>query len=159
MLTLGLDVSWTGTGIVVTDDGDAVYRALVGTESKEGKETLEPGYRLEVVRVGVLRALATHPDITRAGIEGYARGKLNRREEMGEVTGLVKHLLWRHNIPYFSCAPQELKKWALGEYVNGPKGKVMMLRAAREEGLQTFDDNVADAFWMARWTDEHHPTG
>lgn len=156
-LTLGLDISWTGSGIVVTDDGEAVYRACVGTEAKEGKHTLAPGYRLEMVRTGVLRALAQFPDVTRAGIEDYARSKLNRREEMGEVTGIVKHLLWRHHIPYFTCAPQQLKKWALGEFVVGEKGKAMMLRAAQEEGLRTFDNNVADAFWMARWTDEHHP--
>jgi hypothetical protein len=157
MMTLGLDVSWTNTGIVVLRNGDPVYRDLVGTESKEGKHTLDPGYRLEVVRAGVLRALVAHPKIKRVGIEGYARGKLNKREEMGEVTGIVKHLLWKHGYPYILCAPQALKKWALGEFVTGDKGKEMMLRAAREEGLATFDHNVADAFWMARWTDANWP--
>lgn len=159
MLTLGLDISWTNTGIVVLRNGDVVHRDLVGTEKREGKKVNEAGYRLEVVRVGVLRALALFPRIRRAGIEDYARGKLNKREEMGEVTGVVKNLLWQNGIPYMTVAPQELKKWALGVAVNGDKGKEMMLRAAREEGLVTFDHNVADAFWAGKWTDENWPVG
>lgn len=157
MLTIGLDISWTNTGIVVLRNGDPIYRSLVGTELRDGKITNEAGYRLEVVRVGVLRALATYPKIKRAGIEDYARGKLNRREEMGEVTGIVKNLLWQKDIPYVTCAPQQLKRWALGVAVNGDKGKEMMLRAAQEEGLQTFDHNVADAYWVARWADANWP--
>lgn len=149
-LTLGLDLSITNTGVVVLDDGDVVYRSLFGTESDEG----EWGYRLHVVYTGVLRAMAEFPLIERVGIEDYARGKKNRREEMGEVTGQIKRLLWQHDLVYLTVAPQELKKWALGVAVNGDKGKQMMLRAAREEGLRTFDHNVADAFWVARWTDD-----
>lgn len=150
MITLGLDVSLTNTGAVVLDDGDVIHRALFGTDDAR----LEWGYRLETIRAGVLRILVDHPMIERVGIEDYARGKINRREEMGEVTGQVKHVLWRAQLAYVTVAPQQLKKWALGVAVNGDKGKQMMLRTAQEEGLRTFDHNVADAFWVARWTDD-----
>lgn len=152
MLTLGLDISWTGTGIVVIRGArSTVCRRLVGSEASDG----EAGWRMDLVLSAVREVLDEFPMIERVGIEDYARGKLNRREEMGEITGPIKHLLWQRELAYITCAPQQLKKWVLGKAVNGDLGKQLMLAAAQEMGCRTFDHNVADGFHVARWANTH----
>lgn len=136
---------------MVLSGSEVVHRRCVGSESSEG----EAGWRINLVLEAVRDTLINFPLIEQVGIEDYARGKLMRREEMGEITGPIKHLLWQHELVYITCAPQQLKKWVLGKAVNGDEGKRLMLVAARKQGCKTWDNNVADAFHVARWTNVH----
>jgi hypothetical protein len=72
-------------------------------------------------------------------------------------------MLYRYDTPWATLPPQSLKKYALGGVPQKPKDwpgthakwrmavKQMMIDKAREFGCITDDDNVADAFHMARW--------
>ena len=47
-------------------------------------------------------------------IEGYAFGATGRVFQIAENTGMLKHALWRHKIPFDTFPPTAIKKFASG---------------------------------------------
>jgi Holliday junction resolvasome RuvABC endonuclease subunit len=47
-------------------------------------------------------------------IEGYAFGATGRVFQIAENTGMLKHALWRHKIPFDTFPPTVIKKFASG---------------------------------------------
>lgn len=155
---MGLDLSITGTGMVVYDGDIPTMRRLLHTEKKDGSMH----HRISYIACEIAEAVRTYePDLV--GIEGYAFDKKFGGETLAELAGVVKHYLYHEDTPWATKPPQSLKKWTLGGVPQKPKDwpgtqakwrmhvKQMMIDKAVELGCQTQDDNVADAFHMARW--------
>lgn len=153
---MGLDLSLTGTGVVVLRGDDVLHRELIHTEPKMGSQHM----RINLIACTIAELAREHePDLV--GIEGYAFGKMHNSAPLMEVGGVVKHYLFHEECPWTTLPPQSLKVYALGEVPKKPKKvlrkdwgkqvKEMMVQAARDLGCKTYDDNVADAFHLARW--------
>jgi len=143
---LGLDLSYTGTGLVVIDGDEVLRRQLICTEPTDGTDI----ERCIAIALQVSRAV-TRFDIKVAGIENYAYGKIAGGEKLGELGGVIKHRLYSLDVVWVTYPPQSLKKWVLGKAYTRDEGKRRMIKAARNFGCNTYDDNVADAFWVAKW--------
>jgi Holliday junction resolvasome RuvABC endonuclease subunit len=158
LTTVGLDLSLTGTGIVVVRDGTVIYQNLLHTEPADGSQHSRISYIVYEVAAVVRRV---DPDLV--GMEGYAFDKKFGGETLAEIHGVVKHYLFHEEAPWALTPPQSLKKYALGGVPQKPKGwtrsndawrkevKKMMIASAVALGCETGDDNVADAFHVARW--------
>jgi len=91
-------------------------------------------------------------------MEGYSFGSQMAREKMGECggttkLGLVRELGVMNQVAYPTIVtPYGVKKFALGPKKKGEKQtKAMMLKAVdRKWGLDVSDDNLADAYTLAR---------
>jgi Holliday junction resolvasome RuvABC endonuclease subunit len=54
-------------------------------------------------------------NVEKVFIEGYAFGAVGRVFQIAENAGLLKHKIWKSNIPYQVFAPSEIKKHATGK--------------------------------------------
>ena len=142
---LGLDLSLTETGFCVIDfDGkfDVLKdKGLIKTKLK-GVERLE---YLENSLKYLIKEFK--PDI--AILEGYAMGiRGGRTFNIGEWGGIARLTLFKKKVKYLSVSPKSLKKYATG---NGNSDKNMMLKTVFQKwGFDATDDNVADAFALAK---------
>jgi crossover junction endodeoxyribonuclease RuvC len=150
----GLDISLNGTGVarLDTETGRARVRRL-NPGSRVGHD------RLEFVVREVTEDLQGC-DIV--GVEGYAYNSRTPVAEIHELSGLLKHQLWRRKIPYALIPPSNLKAYTTG---NGNAQKVDMLREMQRTfpALILGSDDEADALalaamvcaWKKQWVDAH----
>lgn len=157
----GLDLSLTGTGLSVYQ-GRAVIRRLIHTEPSDGSDCA----RMDKVATAIMVEMSEYrPKLV--VIEGYAFDKKFGGERLAELHGIVKNRLYVLGIPWTTITPQGLKKEVLGGVPQKPKDwplshdkwrahvKQMMIDEAVRLGCQTGDDNVADAFHLARYGARH----
>lgn len=168
---MGLDLSLTGTGMVVWDGRRVLRWRLLQTEplSKEGQSQglLPSGVfrghqedRIEWQRrriAAAFRSLA--PDLV--VIEEYAFGAKGRGlTGIHELGGVIRNHLFRKNAVWLSIHNSVIKQYATGK---GGASKEEMVAAAREfwdEFPAHFNHknggaDVADGYWLAHWGWEH----
>lgn len=93
--------------------------------------------------------------VTKVAIEGYSYGsKSNRLFDIGENGGLLKHKLWKANLPFDLYAPGEIKKFYSGK---GNANKDLMYEKFKEfEGINLGDksdspvSDIVDSYAIAR---------
>lgn len=141
----GLDLSLTGTGLVVVDDTGAVVHHATYAAPKNLYASMPA--RHDALRHSILAACTAHDPAVLA-VEGYAFGAKNNREQAGELGGLVRWALWREQWPYFDVAPTALKRFVTGKG-NAPKD-VILKEVFKRWAFDTSDNNQADAYGLAR---------
>lgn len=146
---IGIDQSFTRTGIVVWQDG-ILWASEIKTSLPDKDDE-----RIAAVAGAVVEALdATRPQA--AVIEGYSTGPRSGRKvltRLGELGGVIKHWLWSYDIPYVDPAPSQVKEFATGF---GDASKPTMLRVARRTWPDCPHHDLADAFHMARMGYAHY---
>lgn len=105
-VVMGLDLSYTSTGIAIFDGGRMLSRALQG-KALRGSERLEFFFDF----IGDL-AVRWQPQLV--VIEDYAFDAKFGREQAGELGGVVKLTLHRAGINYVTASSSQLKKFATG---------------------------------------------
>lgn len=138
---IGIDPSLTCTAVAMIDGCDSYTTKLVGLP------------RLAFIRDEVLAAAGRRTRL--AVIEGYSRGSSNRREEMGELGGIIRVALHEIGVDILDVAPASLKKFAVGHIpqkkTDGSQGrnKEAMFKAALQNLPWDVDNNdEADASWL-----------
>jgi crossover junction endodeoxyribonuclease RuvC len=137
---MGLDLSLTGSGIVVMDESAIVVHAETLKNKLMGME------RLEFLRDAVNKACSYYcPDLI--CLEGYAMGSHSGQAfSIGELGGVIKLYLHERNFPYHLVPPTRLKKYITGRGI-GEKDQ-MMLAVYKNFGYEPKDNNIADAFGL-----------
>lgn len=143
---LGLDLSLTSTGM-----SDGTWSRVVQTT---------PADRLEVRLHEIISEIGRFADagvpVRLAVIEGPAWSKVSGvgHEELSALRVMVRHRLWRLNIPYAMVPPTTLKLWTSG---NGRATKPEMVAAVADRfghdltGIKVKDGryDLADATALA----------
>lgn len=149
MKIMGLDISLTGTGVVILDcpinskvhPGDFTYLNTIDTKKLFGMQ------RCEYIRNQIDMVIKNYqPDIVI--IEGYAYGAKGRAVyDLGEIGGIIRHLLYTNNINYKEVPPNSLKLFVTKD---GRASKEdMMFTLENLYGKIFADDNQADAMGLA----------
>ena len=94
-------------------------------------------------------------------IEGYAMGAKGKVFHIGENTGVLKHVLWRNELPFIVPPPSVIKKFATGK---GNANKEAMeaafvaetsfdVRKAIGQSENTFNpsSDIIDAYYMCKY--------
>ena len=142
MKVMGLDLSLTGTGIVVLNyDGTVAEHMTVSSKLRDME-------RLAYIRSMVGTIVSKHnPSLT--CIEGYSMGsRAGQLASIGELGGVIKLLLFRNDFRYQTIAPTQVKKFVTGKGV-GMKDEVMM-HVYKRWGWTPGDNNQADAYGLSR---------
>lgn len=144
---VGLDQSYSGFGIVVTD--------VFGTESLLLKFPPKDsdGMRLGDIYVNLINIFTRCQDAyddVHVAMEGYAMGRTFNREKLGELGGVVKlaHATVFGSDPLV-VPPTSLKKFITGK---GNASKKEVVAAVREKwDSEVKNDNIADAYGLAQY--------
>lgn len=142
MKVLGVDLSWSSTGIAIWNGQNITFYDYILTNSKE-----DPMARIHRVKKGIFNTIAKkQPDLI--VLEGYAFGRPQGATKSGEMAGVIKYFLWKKQIPFELCPPTTLKKFATGK---GNASKEQMIEAATPFIKGVRSNDIADACHLARW--------
>lgn len=141
MYYLGLDLSLTGSGIVLLDKDCKVEFAITLKNKLVGME------RLQYIR----NEIATMVDDAEPNcicIENYAMGShAGQAFSIGELGGVIKLMLWEKGQEPYLITPTRLKKYITGKGV-AEKDQIM-LSIYKNFGWEPKDNNQADAYGLA----------
>lgn len=146
----GIDLSFTGTGIVTWNGKKALDCRLVVTGTKDGTDQDRHRYIADEI---LLAVLDNKPH--RIAIEDYIRRGMknfNNVVRLAELGGVVKLRLWEAGFQWVTYTPTEVKLFATGK---GNASKVDMVFAAKKI-ISLPDNNVADGLHIARYAWNRH---
>jgi len=151
MKVLGLDLSLVGTGCIILEDGKMKLSRLV-TSKPSGKDPLKELKRLlgickEIKKIAILH----HPDLV--CIEGIAFMSRNTGA-LSQLSGLnyfVRELLYAEGISFVIVPPTVLKKFITGK--GNCHKELMLLETYKRYGVSFDDNNLCDAYGLARIAD------
>jgi len=143
---VGIDHSLTGTGIVVLDqDGCILEQKLIKTSSDQIDEKR---------MIDIIDGLSFVPKILRLKyvyIEGPSYMSSGQAVlQMGALHYLIRIFLYRKKVRYKIIAPGSLKKFICGPGNGNAKKEFMLLNIYKKYGLEFKDNNIADAYSLAR---------
>ncbi len=153
---IGIDQSYSGFGFAVYCHPSEIYETKWARW--EAKKFRSQSDRLDKIFRDVQMMLSgvycSFGGISAVAMEGYSHGSKFQREALGELGGVVKLAIteiagvrqWRHPI---IVPPPTLKKYVTGK---GTASKQEMIdTVARRYGAIFYDDNLADAYALARF--------
>jgi Holliday junction resolvasome RuvABC endonuclease subunit len=154
IIAVGIDQSYTGTGVVVlqgVDHGDAASVETLRVEHIACTDTTRPDHERARVIAGriteVLSDIWARPDVI--VMEGYAHGSRFKREMMGELGGIIKASIfdwWGEQA--LVAPPNTLKKFVTGK--GGGLKEMVLLDVFKKWNFSAQDNNLADAYTLAR---------
>jgi len=149
MAVIGIDQSFSGTGLVEIDNAGKIKRQeIVNTKKMSGVERLS--FIVDKI-VDFCKAADERFVVSR---EGYSFGSKGRATfSLGELGGCVDLKLFEEDIPflvsYYVLPPTTVRKFSLGAG-NVKKETGYLLTVYDKFGIRFPDDNQADAFMIAR---------
>lgn len=147
--SIGLDLSLSGTGVVILKNGEIVLEKLIKSKPIPEGKPVDEVRRIQKIVEEIEYCLSEDlPDI--AVIEGLAFMVKNATAlvQLSALNYMTRALLLSYNIPFIIAAPTSLKKFVTG---NGASKKdVIMMEVYKRYGVTLLDDNIADAYSLAQ---------
>ncbi|MCK5605171.1 crossover junction endodeoxyribonuclease RuvC [Candidatus Pacearchaeota archaeon] len=145
----GIDLSLTGTGLVVIDDdGKIIRQQLVSTTVKDIMEE-----RLTIISREVINFL--DDSVVAIGIEGLSYGSSGQAMlDLGGLNHLVRHYLYLAGRKYQLVPPTTVKKFVTGK--GNCQKALMLLKVYKRWGIEFDNDNLADAYSIAQYVKEEY---
>jgi len=145
---IGIDLSLTGTGIVVLEDGKLMKKKLIKSKPL-GKRPIDEIHRIRKIIEEIEDILGEDiPDI--AVIEGMAFMARNTTAlvQLAALNYMTRALLVDYNITFIIVAPTSLKKFVTGS--GNAKKDVMLIETYKRYGVTILDDNICDGYSLAQ---------
>lgn len=141
---VGLDPSYNGFAIIVIDkDANIIEQKLINTKSDTEVEDRLLEVESEIKFIPNIMCLHS------VCIEGPSYSSNGGFVlQMGALHYLVRLMLKKNGIKYNVIAPGTLKKFVAG--TGRAKKDLMLLRVYKKWGVEFEDDNLADAYGLAR---------
>ena len=142
MRVLGLDLSYTSSGIVVLEEG----KVLLDIAVKAGDPKQVFKTRMDILWAGIERALALNPELV--AIEGAAYDKVFKAFDLGQLNGVVKYRLAAAGYHYIEIPPTSARKIVVDKG-NASKEETASLIEAKF-GYKNNVNDVVDAYVIAQ---------
>jgi Holliday junction resolvasome RuvABC endonuclease subunit len=145
-IVMGLDLSLTGTGVVAVDNNWRIVEKRLITSSPKEENTPRLAKIALSIHLCVGKIL---PDLVIIEGPAFGIGKTTSMFQLGELAGIVKRDLFIANYPFIIVPPTVLKKFVTGK--GNAKKDLMLLAIHKKFGEDFEDDNLADAYALARY--------
>lgn len=146
---IGLDLSLTGTGVIILKEGKLDCEQLIKSKPTSDKSYLAETRRLMKIRDQIAEIVdAKKP--TLAVIEGMAFSirSTTALTQLSGINYMVREMLIKKDVPFIIVAPTSLKKFITGS--GAAKKDVILLEIFKRYGISFSDDNLGDAFILSR---------
>ena len=149
---VGMDPSFNGFAIVILDkDANIIEQKLFGSELEETEDRL---MELEKEFKFIPNIVCLH-SVCIEGPSYASNGAFVL--QMGALHFMIRIMLKRANILYKIIAPGTLKKFVTGD--GRAKKDLMLLKVYKKWGVEFDNDNLADAYSLARMALEDFNNG
>jgi crossover junction endodeoxyribonuclease RuvC len=141
---VGMDPSFTGFAIIVLDkDANIIEQKLFGSDSKG--ETEDRLLELEKEFKFIPSIMSLH-SVCMEGPAYASQGAFIL--QMGALHFMIRIMLKKKGVPFKVVAPGTLKKFVTGD--GRAKKDLMLLKVYKKWGVEFENDNLADAYGLAR---------
>lgn len=147
MKIVGIDLSLTGTGIIVLENGAIVHQSLIKSKTTTGFVDEVKRLRRIVDEIMVTVKQEAPYLVLIEGLAFMARNT-TALVQLAGLNYLLRSSLVDNSIPFIIVAPSTLKKFVTGKG-SGPKD-VMMLETFKRWGVTLVDNNICDAYGLAK---------
>lgn len=149
IISVGLDLSLTGTGIVVLNDGKIVKQQLIKSKPVPDGKPIDEVKRIRKI-VEQIEVITGEYKPTIAVIEGLAFMVRNATAlvQLSALNYMTRAMLMDHNVPFVIVAPTSLKKFVTGN--GAAKKDVMLIETFKRWGVTILDDNECDAYALSQ---------
>lgn len=144
MYYIGIDLSLSGTGIVVLDkDSNIFLEQLSQTNSKDSIED-----RFLKIEKDILMIIDNYCPryINIEGLSFSSNGQSTL--DLAGLHFVIRTTLRKNNIPFNVTSPGSLKKFITGK--GNAKKNLMLKEVYKKWGVDLSDDNICDAFCLAK---------
>jgi crossover junction endodeoxyribonuclease RuvC len=148
IISIGIDLSLTGTGIVILNGGKIIKQQLIKSKPVGDRPTDEIIRLKTIVEEIELIIGENFPDIVVIENLAFAVRKTTALTQLAGLSFLVRSMLVDYRVPFYMCAPTTLKRFATGKG-NSEKDH-MILEAFKKYGVDFIDNNIADALFLAK---------
>ena len=139
---IGIDQSVLHTGIcILNEDASVSYLGLIEPDKLKNRD------RLAYIR-DELNAVLGAAQFAVGVMEGYSYGSMNKKFLLGEVGSVVKLAFHDHCLRAYEVAPAALKKFVTSK--GSASKEDVMVAVEKQWGVVVKDDNLADAYGLAR---------
>lgn len=144
---VGLDFAFAKNGFVsLGEDGTLLTKKLLVSSPKKSDEE-----RLDDIMLEISMDIPKKTKLV--CLEGLSFGsKGNSLAQMGALHYLVRLFLYHNKIDYKIITPTQLKKFVTGS--GRVQKNLMLLKIYKKWGIEFDDDNLADAYALARFAFE-----
>ena len=144
---VGLDFAFAKNGFVTLgEDGTLLTKKLLISSPKKSDEE-----RLDDIMLEISMDIPKKTKLV--CLEGLSFGsKGNSLAQMGALHYLVRLFLYHNKIDYKIITPTQLKKFVTGS--GRVQKNLMLLKIYKKWGIEFDDDNLADAYALARFAFE-----
>jgi len=150
IISVGIDLSLTGTGVVVLKNGKMIKKRLIKTKPTPNGKPIDEVNRIRkiVEEIELIITEEDQPGI--AVIEGLAFGVRNATAlvQLSALNYMTRALLVDYQIPFIIVAPTSLKKFVTGS--GASKKDVMLIETFKRYGITILNDNENDAYGLAQ---------
>lgn len=141
MRVLGVDVS-TKTGLVLLDGDTIVFEELMNFPPEQPRFK-----RYERYRQAMLKVFSEFP-LNLAVFEGYGYANPYTLATLVEIGTVLRSVAYQLHCPVIEVPPMTLKKFVTG--TGNAKKDLMLLETYKRWGFESKDDNIVDAYALAR---------
>ncbi len=143
---VGLDPSYNGFAIMVIDkNGEIVEQKLLSSDTKKEAEEriieLEVGFKFIPNILGLYSVCIEGPSYSSNGAFQL---------QMGALHYYMRIFLFKKDVDYKIIAPGTLKKFVAGVGKGNAKKELMLLKTYKKWGVEFDDNNLCDAYGLAR---------
>lgn len=146
---VGIDASLTGTGLVILNEKlEILEQVTISTEKSNQPHDIE--HRLILITDSISTYLSWHNSVIRAiYIEEVSFGSKGQKiAEMAALNYFIRIFLYRQGHTYKAIPPTQLKKFVTG--TGKCQKNLMLLKCFKRFGVEFSDDNICDAYCLAR---------
>jgi crossover junction endodeoxyribonuclease RuvC len=147
-ISIGLDLSLVGTGVVVINNGLIVRQDLIKSKPIGSLAIDELRRILRIVRQIEEVVIEFNPNIVVIENLAFMARNTTALTQLAGLNYFVRDIAFRNKIPFVLCAPTTLKKFATGKG-NCPKDNIMM-EVYKRWHVTITNNNISDAFILAK---------
>lgn len=146
---MGLDLSLTGTGVVILKDGKIIKQKLIKSKPTPNGKPVDEIKRIQKIVEEIEFCLGDDVP-TIAVIEGLAFMVRNATAlvQLSALNYMTRALLLSYEVPFVIVAPTSLKKFITGS--GASKKDVMLIETYKRYGVSIMNDNECDAYGLAQ---------
>lgn len=147
--SIGLDISLTGTGLVILEKGKIIQQKLIKSKPIPNGTPRDEVLRMLKI-VEEIEDVVSEYNPTIAVIEGLAFGiqKTTSLTQLAALNFFTRARLIDYRIPFVIVFPTTLKKFITGS--GASKKDVLMMEIYKRWGVSIADNNEADAYSLAQ---------
>ena len=141
---VGLDLSLTGTGLIIIDNkANIIKQELISTKSSDTPE------EILIQIANKLEFISTIANLQSVYVEGLSFGSKGQAIlELGALHYFIRIFLYKKKINYKIIPPGTLKKFVTEK--GNAKKNLMLMKVFQKWGEEFSDDNLCDAYSLAR---------